>query len=113
MSGEFSPRSFRPGGARVITVSKLSSPTDTIEPFRSALTAVLVFPLVDKPADCLREVRLRLRETLMDNRPRGLADVPLDPGWAEAGDFVRRFGGAAAGGNAPQLAWTASGDCPG
>jgi hypothetical protein len=184
MSGAFIPSSFRPGGSRVFTVSKLSPPPDTIEPFRSALTAVLVFPLITKPARCLEEVRLRLRvlggrgpvaelavypsallslaegrrpdplpsETLIDNRPRGLADVPLDPGWAEiditelyrtwaggadfpsearqipAGtplvvsirppawtqehDFVREFGGPAAGAAAPRLAWTASGGCP-
>jgi hypothetical protein len=115
MSGAFSPSSFHPGGARVFTVNKLSPPRDTIEPFRSALTAVLVFPLISKPARCLQRVRLRLRvlggrgpraelavypsallslaqgrrpnpipsETLIDNRPRGLADVPLDVGWAE------------------------------
>jgi hypothetical protein len=115
MSGEFSPRSFRPGGMREFTVSKLSPPLDSMEPFRSALTAVLVFPLIPKPARCLQRVRLRLRvlggqgtraelavypsallslakgqrpdripsETLIDNRPRGLADVPLDVRWAE------------------------------
>jgi hypothetical protein len=184
MSGEFSPSSFRPGGSRVFTVSKLSPPPDTIEPFTSALTAVLVFPLISRPADCLQRVGLRLRvlggrgrhadlavypsallslakgrrpdrlpwETLIDNRPRGLADVPPDPGWVEiditelyrtwaagadfpsvgrhvpAGtplvvslrppgwtqerDFVRSFGSAAAGANAPRLAWTADGACP-
>jgi hypothetical protein len=183
MSGAFSPSSFPPGGSRVFTVSKLSPPPDTIEPFRSALTAVLVFPLITRPADCLQQVRLRLRvvggrgphadlavypsallslakgrrpdrlpwETLIDNRPRGLAEVPLDAGWAEiditelyrtwagsaespsagrhvpAGtplvvsirppawteerDFVREFDGAAAGANAPQLAWTTDGAC--
>jgi hypothetical protein len=115
MSGEFSPRSFRPGGMREFTVSKLSPPLNSMEPFRSALTAVLVFPLIPKPASCLQQVRLRLRvlggrgpraelavypsallslakgrrpdriplETLIDNRPRGLADVPLDARWAE------------------------------
>jgi hypothetical protein len=115
MSGEFSPRSFRPGGMREFTVSKLSPPLDSAEPFPSALTAVLVFPLIPKPASCLQQVWLRLRvlggqgpkaelgvypsallslakgrrpdpiplETLIDNRPRGLADVPLDLRWAE------------------------------
>jgi hypothetical protein len=43
MSGAFSPRSFRPGGKREFTVSKLSPPPDVVESFRSALTAVLVF----------------------------------------------------------------------
>jgi hypothetical protein len=113
--GEFSPRSFRPGGMREFTVSKLSPPLNSPEPFPSALTAVLVFPLIPKPASCLQRVRLRLRvlggrgpraelavypsallslakgrrpdripwDTLIDNRPRGLADVPLDVRWAE------------------------------
>jgi hypothetical protein len=115
MSGEFSPSSFRPGGMRQFTVSKLSAPSDSMEPFRSALTAVLVFPLIPKPVRCLQRVRLRLRvlggqgtraelavypsallslgegqrpdpvplETLIDNQPRGLADVRLDVPWAE------------------------------
>jgi hypothetical protein len=115
MSGAFSPSSFRPGGTRDFTVSKLSSPPSSMEPFRSALTAVVVFPLIPKPVRCLQRVRLRLRvlggqgtraelavypsallslakgrrpepvpsETLIDNQPRGLADVPLDVFWAE------------------------------
>lgn len=33
------------------------------------------------------------------------------PAWTEEGDFVRRFAGAAAGDNAPRLAWTATGTC--
>jgi hypothetical protein len=61
MSGEFSPRSFRPGGMREFTVSKLSPPLNSMEPFPSAFTAVLVFPLIPKPASCLQRVRLRLR----------------------------------------------------
>ncbi len=60
MSGAFSPRSFRPGGMRHFTVSKLSPPLNSMEPFPSALTAVLVFPLIPKPATCLQQVRLRL-----------------------------------------------------
>jgi hypothetical protein len=183
MSGEFSPRSFRPGGMREFTVSKLSPPPNSVEPFRSALTAVLVFPLIPQPAGCLQRVRLRLRvlggqgpraelavypsallslakgqppdpipwETLIDNQPRGLAVVPLGvrwaevdvsllyrtwaggiefpsagrrvpagtplvvsirpPGWTTEDDFVRRFAGAAAGRDAPHLAWTARGNC--
>lgn len=76
MSGSFAPRSFRPGGARVFTVSKLSPPPETVQPFRSALTAVLVFPLVPKPAGCLQRVRLRLR-VLGGRGPR--AERPSTP----------------------------------
>jgi hypothetical protein len=168
---------------RELTVSKLSPPRDSMEPFPSALTAVLVFPLIPEPASCLQQVRLRLRvlggqgpradlavypsallslaegrrpdrvplKTLFDNRPRGLADVALDvrwaeiditelyrtwaggvafpskrmsipkgtplvvsirpPAWTDENDFVREFAGAAAGGAAPTLAWTASDAC--
>jgi hypothetical protein len=126
LSGAFSPTSFRPGGARAFTVSKLSPPGD-YGPFRSALTAVLVFPLVPKPAGCLQRVELRLRVlrgvgqraelavypsallalakgrrpdlipwgSLLDNRPRGLADVPLDVRWAEIDitDLYRTWAG--------------------
>jgi hypothetical protein len=46
---------------RELTVSKLSPPLDSAEPFPSALTAVLVFPLIPKPTRCLQQVWLRLR----------------------------------------------------
>jgi hypothetical protein len=137
MSGEFSPRSFRPGGMRAFTVSKLSPPLNSMEPFPSALTAVLVFPLIPQPASCLQQVRLRLRvlggqgpiaelaiypsallslakgrrpdriplETLIDNRPRGLADVPLDVGWVEI-DLTELYRTWADGGAFPSMGRT-------
>ena len=137
MSGAFSPSSFRPGGMRELTVSKLSPPPNTIEPFRSALTAVLVFPLIPKPARCLQRVRLRLRVlggqgtraelALLYRTWAGGVEFPSagkrvrpgtplvvsirPPGWTNEDDFVREFAGAAAGRAAPSLAWTASGGC--
>jgi hypothetical protein len=52
---------------REFTVSKLSPPLNSAEPFRSALTAVLVFPLIPKHSYGIGQL-LRVLRTLARQR---------------------------------------------
>jgi hypothetical protein len=57
-------------------------------------------------------VRRRMRVASFPSAPRHLpTGAPLVVAQTNEGDFVRQFAGAAAGDDAPRLAWTATGGC--
>lgn len=66
-----------------------------------------------------RQARVHRQQAIAATRSAGQhipAGTPLvvsirPPGWTSEDDFVRRFAGAAAGRDAPSLAWIASGSC--